>query len=407
MHYTICMIRRTALIYGELIRLGPMANQELANHLDLSPASITQILRPLLAAGILRELDPTNYREERLYSSGTGIKKRRKITLTPDRSKGYALTGYFKDLTLSFRKTSFDLSLDRGFEQKITLDPSGHIPDQIGSAIRDIGAKDPRSLLGIGFTVSGRVDYQTGRILYSTNLPYLLDLDLAGELGKSMGVPVVILNDSHALSVGERFTGAAREMEHFFTLFIDEGVGLGIFIGGRPYQGFEHLAGEAGQLILVPQGREHRGVVDGAFEAYVGQDAIWDQLTRLDLPPAYAQRISRGPGQAYPLLLDLVRENDARALGILDDLGEKLGLLCTNLGLLFSPQVSFITGPPAAFGALLLERVRAAVRNYGPVGMRESLAERISLRSDYLQRMALGTAKAAFEAYLNDLDQRS
>lgn len=397
------MTKRTALIWAELVRMGPMANQELAEHLDLSPASITQIVRPLVKSGVLIELDPSNYRAERLRETDSGIKKRRKITLTPNPDLGYALCASFRGRTLSFQKVGFDLRPDEGFQHNLDLKLDDEVSSQIRDALRSIMDKDPRALLALGFSVSGRVDPTKGEVLYSTNLPYLIGLDLGRSLSLDLGAPCVILNDSHAISVGERFSGEARDTKHFITLFIDEGVGMGIFIDGKAYQGHENLAGEAGQTILHPQGRKHHGIVDGSFEAYVSQGAIWDRLQGLNLP---GRVLDAGPDQAYPLFLDLIQRKDPEALKILDDIADKLGLLCTNLGLLLSPELIFIAGWLAGAGASLLERIQRSMLAYGPPGMRESLAGRVRLREDFAASMTLGTAKAGFEAYLNFLDQQ-
>lgn len=404
--YTVVMVKRTGLVYTELLRLGPMANQELAEHLDLSPGGITQIVKPLVTMGLLEERAPDHYRAEKLiHDRHPEKKKRRKTTLAPRAAYGYCLVAMIRRYTLVFRKVDFAMGLDPGFISTIDLDLPEHPEEMIARTIEDIRNADRRRLLAVGFTVSGRVDLQTHRILYSNNLGYLVDIDLGQTITDRTGVPAVVVNDAYALALGERYTGAARTIEHFLTFFVDEGAGMGICINGEPYQGYQNFAGECGLSILEPGGLPKSGLVDGSFEAYVSQIAVWNQLASTSLSKPMKEA-GVDENRVYPFFLERIAKRDADALQVLSFIAGKIGLLCANLIVLFSPQKIFFAGPLAFAGESIEVPVREAIRRFVPKGIVEPVKERFVVCGDFGDRMTLGTAWAAFHRHLNEFDAR-
>ena len=88
-----------------------------------------------------------------------------------------------------------------------------------------------------------------------TNLPEL-DAGRVLEWSARHGVPVTLENDIKLAAIAEFQRGAARGWSSFALLSEREtGVGLGLFLQGRPYRGER---GRAGELALVrwPHGRE-------------------------------------------------------------------------------------------------------------------------------------------------------
>jgi predicted NBD/HSP70 family sugar kinase len=405
------MVQRTGQIYSELLRLGPLSNQELSNHFQLSPASITQILRPLIDDGLLEERDPQDYPEQILRADAKrGVRRRRKITFFPRREFGYLLAGEFIGTKLIFRKTDFALNLEEGFFMEISLDTTGDFLDQISRTIRDIQRKDDRRLLGVGFTVSGRVDLQTHRLVFSNNQPFLLKVDIAGEIKKRLGLATVVVNDSYAISTAERFCGQAKHLDHFLSLFIEEGVGLGIFVNGASYQGYQNLAGEPGNLIMVPGGRVHKGTPKGSVEAYISRKVLFNQLKEvksIKVNHRCTEDIPFEPEFAFQLLTCLLKHNPGQATEILLDVADKTALLCANLLTLLAPEALFISGPLADLGLPLINGVKKSLEDYTPPDLHEFYSRRIRVSGNYKQNMAIGTAKVAADQTLLLIDEET
>jgi predicted NBD/HSP70 family sugar kinase len=66
---------------------------------------------------------------------------------------------------------------------------------------------------------------------------------------------VYLGNDAYAAAIGEKLYGAAKDLNNFFYLYVGEGVGGGLVIAGESYRGTGGNGGEAGHLIVDPNGK--------------------------------------------------------------------------------------------------------------------------------------------------------
>jgi len=376
--------------------LGPMSNQELSQHLELSPASITHLLQPLVRHGILEEKPPEDYPEEALSNPfDEGQRRRRKITVYPNANLGYLITIEFTNSSVILRKVRFDLQLDKEADYQINLNRNADIVRTLSSAIQDMRDRDNRNLLGIGLTVSGLLDAEGTTVLQSNYQAFLSGLNLKEDLEKACSCPVVLCNDANALAVFERYTGKARNINNFFSLCINEGVGIGIFANGHLYEGYMNRAGESGHWIIDPQGIQAPNLPRGSFEAYVSQNAIYQQLKDAGF------KINES--QAYSTLhyeLAVNHHPSVKAHKVLDTVCEKTALLCANLINIFAPEKIFIYGPLADLGDTFLSRVRGGIRSFTSSLKKQSYAEIVELSDQWKYAMCIGTAKCVIDTYL-------
>jgi N-acetylglucosamine repressor len=108
--------------------------------------------------------------------------------------------------------------------------------------------------LGVGISIPGLIDYHRMRGVLSPNL-HMTDGRTPGlDLTQRLGVPCVIVQESHALVLAERYYGAAMGMDDFAMLDLGTGIGLGVLSGGRLLKGRSGLAGELGHTTVIPKG---------------------------------------------------------------------------------------------------------------------------------------------------------
>ncbi len=379
---------RKQRIFNELYRLGPLSNQELADRFELSPASITQFLKPCINSGQLSTLSAEDFPVNReIGYSGTG-RKRRKATVYPNPDYGYFLcieTGVDK---LWFRKIDFTLHCIPEEALCIPIGSNSDFISTVTDTILQILSSEARRLLAVGLTVSGRRDPDTG-ILSFSHYPLLpRGMDAAAQISLRTGVPCIMENDANALALFERFSGKARRSEHFMCLYINEGVGIGIFANGRLYEGWQNQAGESGHWILDPAGPRIAGIPQGSFESYVSAPALQRQLA--------AAGIIANESEAWTAL----SVHSSRLGAIEKSIIGRTALLCVNLFHIFAPEHIFIYGPLAAQspdlqGQLMQEALLLA----GPE--RSGNFETVLVtRVDWQTAMALGSAKTALDCIL-------
>ncbi|WP_420455655.1 ROK family protein [Rubrivirga sp.] len=101
---------------------------------------------------------------------------------------------------------------------------------------------EPVAAVGIGTFGPADVDPDSptyGRIT-TTPKPGWRGADVAGAVGRALGVPVAFDTDVNAAALGEHRWGAARDLDTFVYLTIGTGIGGGGFVGGRRLHGRTH-----------------------------------------------------------------------------------------------------------------------------------------------------------------------
>jgi glucokinase len=125
----------------------------------------------------------------------------------------------------------------------------------------------------VGLGVAGQIDPQSGDVVFAPNLGWR-DLPLRDELHRRLGLPVRVINDVRAATVGEWTYGAAPQTEDMVCLFVGTGIGGGAVIRGHILEGCNNSAAELGHMTIVADGRRCRCPNLGCLEAYAGGWAI-------------------------------------------------------------------------------------------------------------------------------------
>ena len=127
-----------------------------------------------------------------------------------------------------------------------------------------------RGVVGVG--VAGQCLGRSGVVLNAPNLGWR-DVPFGELLRPALGLEVRVANDLTVAAWGEKRFGAAKGIEDVVLVFVGTGVGSGLILGGKPYDGAKGLAGEFGHVKVRPPRRETKvrrcGCgQDGCLEAY-------------------------------------------------------------------------------------------------------------------------------------------
>jgi predicted NBD/HSP70 family sugar kinase len=194
-------------------------------------------------------------------------------------------------------------------------------------------------------------------------------------LRERFGVPVLLDNNARLAALGEAIWGAAAGGQDVLYLRLSHGVGGGLVIAGSLHRGAYGLSGEFGHITVDPQGAPCSCGGTGCLETVASIRAVLD-----------AYRAAGGRADDVPELIKAVKARDARALGLLEGLGESIGGVLAAVCNAIGPSVIVIGGELAETGAPLLEPIE---RTLGERVMPVS-RHRISLR-----RATLGEAAGA------------
>lgn len=135
-------------------------------------------------------------------------------------------------------------------------------PDQTLNAIaaraRALLEATPRldGVSGIGISVPGPVDPDTGRPSQPPIMPGWDAYPIVEHLNDALGIPVLVANDADAAALGEQ-RRAHPDSRSLCFLKVSSGIGTGIVIGGKVYQGTDGGAGDIGHVKIA----EYDGLV--------------------------------------------------------------------------------------------------------------------------------------------------
>ena len=214
----------------------------------------------------------------------------------------------------------------------------------------------------VGIGVPGTPDIDSGIIHFLPNLPGKWpNVPLQTIIQEQVGLPVALINDVRAITLGEWMFGAGRGAETLVCLAIGTGIGGGVVVNGQFHLGIGGTAGEFGHHVVEPDGLPCGCGGKGCLELYASGPAIaamgvkevmHGHTTRIgELVDHDLNRIDAG------IVARAAREGDPIARGILQRAGTYLGIAVGNILGVISPQKVIFGGGVSRAGDLLLRPI--------------------------------------------------
>lgn len=340
----------------ELLRDEGRSRADLAVATGLNRATVGKIIDQLLEARLVREAGKTSH--------GPG---RPATLLEIDPAAGYLIGAELGVDYLDVILTDFsghrlvDAQVDVAAEHGPTLAMRAleRLVDEV------IGAAGVRSssVLGLGVSVCGLVDEDSGTIVHSPNHGWS-DVPIRTDLARHHAFPVFVQNDAKISALGEEMFGLAKGEEDFVMVTGAAGIGVGIVAGGQLLRGARGWAGEFGHMAMSLDGLPCRCGGRGCWETIASERALLARLAELaDEDTDYLQ-----PGTELTERWDRVGRiaraaaaGDAIAARAVRETGANLGLGISNIINALNPGVVVIGGSLSLAAELLLPEVRRVV----------------------------------------------
>src|SRR3954468_10809046 len=131
------------------------------------------------------------------------------------------------------------------------------------------------SLASVGVGSPGVIDTAAGTVASARNLPdWIEPFPLASELSKPLGgVPVSFGNDVSVATDAEFKLGAGKPYKSILGVFWGTGVGGGIVLNGKAWNG-RGAAAEIGHVVVKKDGAHCPCGREGCLEAYAGRGSM-------------------------------------------------------------------------------------------------------------------------------------
>lgn len=259
------------------------------------------------------------------------------------------------------------------------LDSQDALVEQL---VEVIGAARTDRSQAVGIGVPSVVDFESGRIQASANIP-LADLPLRALLSERIGMPVYVDNDANCAALAEAFEDGRLVCPDLVMFTVGTGVGGGLVLNGRLYRGATGAAAEVGHTVIglgltAGAAGPDRFPAEGSLERLASGralDLLAGQLGA-EKPGSFLGRRLVADGEVTGHdVVDGAREEDPESLDALRVLGERLGIGIANAINTFDPAEVVIGGGVSVAGELLLAPARDAAWRYvlPGVGSRTSI----------------------------------
>lgn len=132
-------------------------------------------------------------------------------------------------------------------------------------------------MLGIGSP--GTIQSREGIVVYSNNFSWE-NVPLREEIQRYLQLPVYINNDANCAALGEAVAGAGKGRKNVVLLTLGTGVGSGIILEGKIFEGGYPGGAEFGHHVICMDGEPCTCGRKGCFEAYASATALIRETRR-------------------------------------------------------------------------------------------------------------------------------
>ena len=215
------------------------------------------------------------------------------------------------------------------------------------------------NVLGVGMGSPGMIDSKKGVVVFSGNLHWS-HFPLAEETQKLLNLPVKVANDANVAALGETKFGCGKNYQNTILITLGTGVGGGVVIDGKLFEGYQSAGAELGHSVIVAGGEQCTCGRKGCLEAYASATALIRDTKRAMENNKNSKMWAIGSTEQVTgkTAFDYY-DNDESAKAVVDNYIEKLGVGLTNLANEFRPEAIILGGGVCAQGDNLVKPLQA------------------------------------------------
>ena len=248
---------------------------------------------------------------------------------------------------------------------------------------------DPASVRIVCVGVQAATSDSGERLSFTDTLPGWPEVGARARIEAALGVDVLIDNDVNLAAIAERAVGATRDAASFALLWIGDGLGVSVDLGGSVHRGASGGAGEIGYLS-VPREAAALAPNAGDLTDLIGGEAVAGIL-----------RAHGASGDTLPELLAGLSTNHAA----LDELAPRVALGVLPVLAVLDPDVVVLGGPTGSAGgpalAALVEEQVITLSRWRPAVVSTGVVEHPVLAG--ARELLLGEIRARLHRDVNSL----
>ncbi|MER7818178.1 ROK family transcriptional regulator [Streptomyces sp. NPDC096153] len=360
---------------------GPLTANQLKTLTGLSRPSVADLVERLQESGLVRVVGEAGEQRRgpnaRLYGI---VADRAHLAALDVRTQGLSVV--VADLVgATLAESTLPIGSDTGTEPAVERAVA-----LLESTAREAGV---RRLHSVGIGAPGLIDPVTGELRNSTKLP-AWHRRLVAALQHRLPATVLVENETNLAAVAEQRLGAARDLDDFVLLWLGQGVGAAVVLGGALRRGASGGAGEIGFLPVPGTGGLPSATgCDAGFHALAGAAAVRGLAARHGVDGEAEEAVRAAAGGECP---------GGRGDAFLDALAGQLAVGAAAVAAVLDPGCVVLGGEIGyAGGAALAGRVESRLTTLSPL---RTVIRPTELGGEAVLRGALLAARDAAQAEL-------
>lgn len=238
--------------------------------------------------------------------------------------------------------------------------PTTNITDTLNN-ILSAAKRLSRNSKAVGISCGGPLNSETGVILSPPNLPGWDNIEIVKLINSELGLPAYLCNDANACALAEFKFGAGIGSRNMVFLTFGTGMGAGLILDGKLYNGTNGNAGEIGHIRLENFGPAGYGK-QGSFEGFAsgGGIAMYGKIKACEAlqrgeKPMYCTDLSQLSEVSAKTIADAAKKGDKTAIEVYETAGRALGRGIAILADILNPD-RIVIGSIFERSAELLEK---------------------------------------------------
>lgn len=250
--------------------------------------------------------------------------------------------------------------------------------DSIDSIMANAGFLSS-AIVGIGIAMPGLINPKTGfNFTYRQINPF--GTTVTEWLKNHFNIPVFLLNDTQATIVGEKKFGDLDTLQNVLSINMDwGGIGLGVILDGKVFQGSSGFAGELGHIPVKEDGELCGCGKVGCLDTLTSATALIRRIKH-QLKNGKVSNLSKYNIDEIDIemVIEVANSGDALSIDLLHDIGKEVGKGLSIAVHLFNPEAIIINGVLAKAGRLISNPIEQAIDKYCLADFRSNLIVKIS-----------------------------
>lgn len=308
-----------------------VTRRELAKQLRLSAASVSRIVRHLLAKGSIEEVE------------GNGSDLGRK----PSFLRFVPRVGSVMAVDLGGTKCHGALADLAGGVLHEDFRPTGG-PDRAVATVlacldvlRSQASAEGIPVRAVVIGIPALIDPVTGLAAEGPNVGWD-EFDLVGSLRPYVSEPIEVDNDTNLAALGQAWRGHAVGVRSFIVISLGTGIGGGLVVDGKLVRGLHNAAGEIGHFLMARTEVRRRGSPRHCFESVAAGPAL--RARAAALLKSAPDSVLSGKDFDAAQVFEAAAAGDSVGKRVIDELLDHVAMAVVNITALVDPELVILDG---------------------------------------------------------------